>query len=475
MDVITRNTVHRMGSPRGSMSKQGDFAKFPLWVQTHLQEWIKEDNSVNVFVAGKTGTGKSALVNSLVGKEVSAEGNSLNPVTTQICEYMCKLDDTCINVWDSPGLQDGYGRENEYLRGIVRLSKKIDLFIYCICMFERMFVYSNGDIITMRLLSESLGLGIWKNALIVLTFANIVVDNGKDKGLAGLALEEYFQQKVENWKKCLRTVLVEQIHIPKEVVDHIKIVPAGHYKRLQLLHEGECWMSRLWLKALAACSSRAQPAFIRINEHRLKNVDLDGPGLARQKSVQSDFLHERSLILAAKGEEIGKALGCPKGMGYKAGLEFGEKSNMDFAMQLSLFAFKNKVIDSCLQNDPDTKDQYELSSSKHSPAVVTSIGISRCATCGKHSEKLQKCGGCKKVAYCDQTCQEIDWKEHKKVCSASVDQLQLKTCSACEKKFRTLQSCDCHKVAYCSKECQRMDWYRHKTECTATKDNCSIL
>lgn len=65
----------------------------PKLVETRLEEWIEESECVNIFVAGQTGTGKSTLVNGLVGREVSREGKTLDPGTKSVCEYLCKVDD----------------------------------------------------------------------------------------------------------------------------------------------------------------------------------------------------------------------------------------------------------------------------------------------------------------------------------------------------------------------------------------------
>ena len=444
----------------------------PVVVEYQLDKWIDESKSVNIFITGKTGTGKTTLVNSLVGNIVSQEGTSLDPGTTNVSRYRYKLGEIAVNVWDTPGLQDGTGQEAEYVRDISRRWKKIDLFVYCVRMSETRFVSGNPDIISMRLLDETLGSSIWKNALLVLSFANDVVNLGTTRGLQGEALEEYFEGKVEDWKDQLHLVLQEEIGVPEEIVESIDVVPAGYHRRLQLLPNGECWMSRLWLKALAACSSRAQPAFIKINEYRLKNantVDMS------HHSIQNEFLRDRPLIIAAKGEEIGAALGCP-GIGYTTGFFSGLRSNLKFSVQqllLLVLALRNKIIDHHSSQVIDHRSSQVIdhhssqTTPRMQPASSSGPGVrvpsSSCASCGKNSAELKKCSACKKTKYCDRICQKKDWKKHKKIC-AFLSQAQF--CNGCEKYFETSRSCPCHTVAYCSKPCQRMDWYRHKPDCT---------
>jgi hypothetical protein len=45
----------------------------------------------------------------------------------------------------------------------------------------------------------------------------------------------------------------------------------------------------------------------------------------------------------------------------------------------------------------------------------------KCNTCNKLSRcgDYKMCGRCKTIAYCDKNCAQLDWKEHKKFCTAA--------------------------------------------------------
>lgn len=74
------------------MAKWCSFGKIlPLWIESWLQEWINESNCVNIFITGKTGTGKTALVNGLVEREVSLGGKSLDPSTKKFVRISANL------------------------------------------------------------------------------------------------------------------------------------------------------------------------------------------------------------------------------------------------------------------------------------------------------------------------------------------------------------------------------------------------
>ncbi len=43
-----------------------------------------------------------------------------------------------------------------------------------------------------------------------------------------------------------------------------------------------------------------------------------------------------------------------------------------------------------------------------------------CANCGQYNINARRCMACKNVRYCDETCQQEDWQEHKPLCNKSI-------------------------------------------------------
>ena len=50
----------------------------------HIQKWLEQSKSLHILITGKTGVGKSALVNGIVGKYVAKEGETLDPETSTV-------------------------------------------------------------------------------------------------------------------------------------------------------------------------------------------------------------------------------------------------------------------------------------------------------------------------------------------------------------------------------------------------------
>lgn len=101
-------------------------------------------------------------------------------------------------------------------------------------------------------------------------------------------MKSVFKGRLANGRKAPLSILHKDSGISKEIADSVDIVPTCYYERIELQPDGEYWMSSLWLKAFAACSSRVQPVFIRINEQYLNEVGTVKP----QVNLQNDFLRD---------------------------------------------------------------------------------------------------------------------------------------------------------------------------------------
>ena len=145
---------------------------FAQWFSTIRQKHI------SILLTGKTGVGKSRLVNALVGQPVAQEGQKKDPCTSTVTSYMSDMEGIEVRIWDSPGLQDGTSNDELYLEDLTKkLHQGMDVMIYCLKMDDRRF--HEEDKRAMRTLTRAFGKELWKNAVIALTFANNVKDPDK--------------------------------------------------------------------------------------------------------------------------------------------------------------------------------------------------------------------------------------------------------------------------------------------------------
>lgn len=246
-----------------------------------LQSGGKGD--LRILVTGRTGAGKSALVNSIVGEYVADEGDLPTVTTGEVTKYTTEkvvnetIESNHINatvtiaIYDSPGLQDGIEDkriERRYLRDLEEKCKEVDLNLYCVKINGGIRVTEEE---AMKKLSQAFGMdNFWKNTLIVLTFANEV----RPPRSSSTHPVDYFSQRMLQWKTALRRMLIEESHITKEVAENVPIVPAGYSDELSLPAAGyDDWLSKLWLQCLKRTRDIAKPVLLTINWKRLMLSD----------------------------------------------------------------------------------------------------------------------------------------------------------------------------------------------------------
>ena len=194
-------------------------SKFSLPIET--LEKIFSTKSVHILFTGRTGVGKSTLINSLVGKVVATEGDSLEPETMEVQSYTTCLNGVDVTVWDSPGLQDGTGNNVRYVQEMrAKCGTGYDLVVYCIKMTETRF--TSDEIEAIKILTNEFGEGIWMNVLFVLSCVNQVIKLAPKKDREG-----YLKKRFHLFKETIPTSLLD-CGIKKEIVDSIPIIPAGH-------------------------------------------------------------------------------------------------------------------------------------------------------------------------------------------------------------------------------------------------------
>ena len=212
---------------------------------------------MNVLVVGNTCTGKSALINKLIGKDVAEEAEdeqSKGTIRVNVYDYQ-SVEGVTGKFWDTPGLQDGTDddveiHDAECIRHMKEkgCSDKTDLVLYCIKMSNTRF--QEEDHRTIMNLTEGLGKGIWEKAIFVLTFANDVVARleRKHKHRPGKkTVPEVFKDVMSTWKEVLRKE-VKRVGIDDSVAESIPVVPAGYEISEKFYPEDgrTNWMESLW-------------------------------------------------------------------------------------------------------------------------------------------------------------------------------------------------------------------------------------
>ena len=312
------------------------------FIEGAMDEWWRKSTGINILVTGMTGTGKSSLVNAILGKEVAEVGKALDPQTMSVDFHEEVIQGVKVKIWDSPGLQDGLNNEEKYLEDIKSKCKdNVDLFLYCISMTTTRFTKGSRDIDAMCKLTQALGKKLWENAVIILTCANRFILRKKadipESERSDEIILRAFNERVDEWNLKLRECLKNTVELSPEVVEKVPIVPAGRIGLPILLRSLPPWLSNLWMESLLATRYDAQPALIKMNLERLRNKsDI------RSEEEFSELLKKECIIIQDKATEIGRKLNATRA-GKVVGCTSGQQAVMTYNILERIFASNPSV------------------------------------------------------------------------------------------------------------------------------------
>ena len=324
-----------------------------------LQQWLDSSGKLSVFISGRTGGGKSTLVNSLLGARVAEEGAEPDPSTAEVTCYERSLNNVLVKVWDSPGLQDGRGNEERYLADIAAKCGHVDLFLFCINVGDaKRFNSDSPEVKALVKLTRKLGKGIWDHALVALTFANRLGRSSDEFRSAQLRkdtekLKELFQKKVCEWEEFIRRILLKDLQLSPDQVDKLKIVPTGS-RRVPSLPDRRHWLSTFWFEALRSTHPRAQPALLKMNERRI----IENPETVDEKTREKHG-EDQTFIFSKFAGDVGKMMYGDGNLGSIVGLAIAEIRDLQLkeSMLLEQFAIM-KMIEA--QQDSDTSREERV-------------------------------------------------------------------------------------------------------------------
>ena len=262
-------------------------------LEEEITEVLESDanfkGSLNIFVVGKLGSGKSSLCKDLLGSgpndvDVPTVASGVVPITkhTKVYEYP---DDNCsVTVTDTRGLfdwqEDGYVQKTAHkLREVFQSNRKRNgVVLFCIEMFGGRI--DEACLASLAMLHKICGKEIWRYTVIALTKADFFQTEDWDPKV----LEEMFDEKLCEAQDYLRLCFTActstaksgcYIGMTEEEYDtlNIPILPTSvlrdeRMKAMKKVGYG-CWFDTL-LQEL--CTRKKGMILVKVHPRRLLNL-----------------------------------------------------------------------------------------------------------------------------------------------------------------------------------------------------------
>ena len=258
--------------------------------------WVTKSKSLRILIFGKTGTGKSSLINTLFDEKVAREGRNLHS-ETKVVESFTKtmtviVNDVRVTLWDTPGLKDPSSDGEKTINEIKEnCLPDVDLFVYCAKFNETRL--GQDDVDCIHDITSAFGGAIWKRALFALTFAN----ETRVPPSSQATLQEHFLSREAEWKEALHQVVQDNVkpeEMPIGKIQSIPVVPTG-YRGRPLPGDRE-WFTDFWAACLLRVNFVSIPALIRAS---------NGANCEAQRAITARIVGQR---LAEIGGELDIAL-----------------------------------------------------------------------------------------------------------------------------------------------------------------------
>ena len=254
-----------------------------------LSKLREECPKFGVLVIGRTGVGKSTLINNLLGKEVASVGHTLQSETPTVNPHEGTVEGVPIVVYDTPGLGDIKGEEEEQTHLDIMKSLlargKIHLIVYCFQMNKTIMISSH--IGPLRKYHE---IGVdWERSVIALTFADALYVPQSEKKLPHFEMSHFFDERLAFWQRELKRELVETVGVNSDVVEQLKIHPTTPLPKDQLPN-GNPWYVPLWLHIVDILSPAATVRYLDMHTNNI--CDEQAPPLNKNAKVEVKLTKE---------------------------------------------------------------------------------------------------------------------------------------------------------------------------------------
>ena len=231
-----------------------DSGSLPAKVSTFFQNWKARRRNFKILVIGDCGSGKTTLVNNLLGEEIAQDH-----APSILSIFHGVFQGVPVTVHETSGLENPDAEGNAgYMNELRALLSggEVDVIIYC---FKATETRMRDSLVRSLQRYHSMGLD-WRKTVIALTFADVLPIPKSARQDRSYDQARYFNTRVAEWKQMIAQTLTNQIGVPIRAVEGLKLAPTtGDYE--EELPNQEQWFGPTWsivldaIKAVTSSSS----------------------------------------------------------------------------------------------------------------------------------------------------------------------------------------------------------------------------
>ena len=255
-------------SPR-ALSCAMDKVVLPDEVTTFFQDWKARGRNLKILVIGDCYSGKTTLVNNLLGEEI-AQDHAPSILST----FHGMFQGVPVTVYETSGLENpdaenDAGCMNE-LRALLS-GGEVDVIIYCFKATETRMRESLSRTFKVY---HSMGLD-WRKTVIALTIADALPILNKSRQADSFNKADCFNECMDNWRDEIKRALIEHAGASSEEVKAIQIAPTQDDVG-QHLPNDDPWYEPFWLRLLMCLKVAQLPSSTNV-AHQLSVQHVTEP------------------------------------------------------------------------------------------------------------------------------------------------------------------------------------------------------